>query len=190
MTPAERFHNDIGLALSARPYVTTSGVVVVDTVDVFMGSRHGSHSVPPAWLYKHNKGHLEMVFQFYRNFSDYDLICKVTTPGNYPTSGEGASVQLNSNHCITASFAHAELSHHGRVTVKTAISRDDLVNTMSTICPRPMQILGISWGRNTWPLILGNTGNIPGLLDRLFLYAYCIEQVKHSIRGEQPLPLV
>jgi hypothetical protein len=159
-------------------------------VDVFMGSRYGSHSVPPAWLYKHSKGQVEMVFQFYQNFSEYDLICKVSATGNYPTSGEGASVQFNSSHCISGSLSQAELSHHGRVTVGTPVSRNELANLMSIACPGAMQALGISWGSGSWPVSLGHTGDIPALLDRVFLYAYCVEQAKRTIRSEQILPIV
>ena len=188
MTPAERFRDELKQALAVRPYNTPQGEVVTTMVDVLMGYPGGTHNVPPAWVYRHDDSGLEMVFQFYENFTVYDLVCKVINPGQYPTSGEGASVQFNSESCIKSVPPYVALVHRGRVTVGSAIARHQLINLMSTACSQAMRSVGLSASPRSWPISLGNTGDVGTLLDRIFLYAYCVEQAKRTIRHERLLP--
>ncbi|MCI0563448.1 MAG: hypothetical protein MN733_33655 [Nitrososphaera sp.] len=190
-TVPEQFRYEVSEALVMRPYKTSYGKVVETMVPITMGYPGDFHNVPPAWVYQHDASGLEMVFQFHRNFTDHDLICKVVHPGQYPASGEGASIQFNSDYCIRSVPPYCELVHHGRITVKRAIPRVRLINLMSRACPDAMLKVGISANfNNAWPISIGVTGDISSLLDRLFLYAYCVEQAKRTIRQETPLPLI
>lgn len=135
------------------------------------------------WRYLPHQGDLEMYFGFYDNFTPDDIICKVFSSWKELYRGMGASVQFNAGRCMTVSC----LCHHGDVTVGKRISRSHLVSLIQTICPREMGMAGIL---GSWPVTIGDTTNIPRLIDQLFVYAYCIEQAKRYIRGEAPmLPL-
>ena len=190
ITPAEQFRDEINHALAIRPYRTPQGEVVTTMVDVLMGYPGGSHDVPPAWIYQHDDSGLEMVFQFYENFTDFDLACKVINLGQYPKCGEGASVQFNSDYCVRSVPPYVVLVHRGCVTVRSAIARNKLINMMSLACPQAMRNVGLSVSFSSWPISIGTTEDVRKLLDRLFLYAYCVEQVKRTVRHESLLPLV
>lgn len=190
MIPAETFRAQFEAALARRPFDTPRGHVPADLIDVFFGAPSRSHSVPPAWLYQRSGSDVEMVFQFYSNFTDHDLICKVVEAGGYPTAGEGASLQFNGRTSFRADGDSIAMRHRGLVTVGAQLSRRHLVELMSASCPAAMGALEIGAEAAAWPIELGTLRNIPSLIDRLFLYAYCIEQAKRSHRGDALLPAV
>lgn len=172
--------------LSRRPFVTPAGDVLPDLKSVKMGSPSGAHEVPPAWVYKRRNGALEMVFQFYWNFTKDDLICKVVEAGQYPENYQGASVQFNANESVRVEGGAAVLFHHGRVTLRHGISRDRLLEAMHAVCPRATDLASIH-STESWPLRIGSSDDLPKLIDSIFLYAYCLEQGKRHLSG---LPLL
>ena len=185
----ERFRAAVEQALRTLPILTPAGRVAPSTVDVHMGYPGGSHDIEPAWVYERAGTTLEMAFRFYENFTPNDLICKVVVAGEYPQSGEGASVQFNSDRCVVASELAHTLVHHGEVTVRTRVTRTMLVRAIEEICPREMDLAGIKNSNpSSWPVRIGTSADVPGLLDNLFVFAYCIEQAKRRLRNESPLP--
>lgn len=125
-----------------------------------------------------------MLFAFYDNFTPDDLICKIVVKERTPTDGEGATLQFNGNEITEDGDGNPLLSHRGRVTVGGAIARAELLERISAHALEASDALG----GIGFPLILGSP-SIPGtMLDRLFLYAYAIEQAKRSLRGESALP--
>ena len=185
---AERFRRTVERALASRPLRTPLGSVREPLEDVLLGSPSGRHNVPSAWVYQRDKSVLEMVLQFYGNFTSHDLICKVVRASEYPKGGEGASVQFNSNHCVRNEAQHAALIHRGRVTIHSSLARSVLVDAMRHTCPTEMKSAGIRTDRGAWPCRIGSSANVPALLDSIFLYAYCIEQAKRCLRAEDPFP--
>ena len=130
-----------------------------------------------------------MLFAFYQNFTPNDLICKVLAAGQDVRPGEGASIQFNADRCVRAAGRKAwGLAHHGRVTAGETISRDRLVHPIAGVVPAARQLLGDLTLKSAWPVTLGRTSDPAAMLDRLFVYAYCVEQGKRSIRSEKLLP--
>jgi hypothetical protein len=128
-----------------------------------------------------------MTFAFYDNFTHDDLICKVGPIGE--TAGTGATIQFNGNESMVACGTRVvALCHHGLITVRHRISRAQLVETIIKKAPDAVQQLGGLDSEEGWPLQLGTTADFPELIDRIFVYAYSVEQAKRSLRGENPLP--
>ncbi|MCE9575756.1 MAG: hypothetical protein K8W52_21580 [Deltaproteobacteria bacterium] len=153
-----------------------------------MGYPGGGHAVDPAWVFAHSGTGLEMVFQFFSNFTEHDLICKVVEAGEYPVSGEGASVQFNAGRCVEPRGDEFALVHHGEVTVGQRVSRQNLVASLSAVCPDAMALAGIiDADPGSWPVTIGATTDVAELIDRLFVFAYCIEQAKRHLREEPAL---
>jgi len=152
-----------------------------------MGHPCGEHEIPPLWVYSRAGNSLEMVFGFYHNFTPDDLICKVIPAGEYPLKGEGASLQFNGDLCTEHVSDAIVLQHSGRITVRSAIKRDDLLASVERDNKNIMQNAGFT---GVWPVRIGSTAAIPALLDRLFLYTYCIEQAKRSFRGKPMLSTI
>jgi hypothetical protein len=167
------------------PRRTPGGRVVPQTVAVNLGYPGGSHGETQYWRYTRKSAEFSMLFAFYRNFTPHDLICKVVRNGELPSFGDGASIQLNSDRTITQlSGGHLQLHHHGSVTVVYALKRERLWKLIQTTAPDEAEELGLT-GPHDWPFVLGDTRAPGALLDRLFLYAYCIEQAKRKERQER-----
>ena len=174
--------------LKELPFTCGAGAVRGQQREVQFGFRGGRHQPTPCWVYERSDVTLDLLFGFYENFTDADLITKVVQRGEKPAPGTGASVQFNGDRCVekTASGGWT-LSHHGRVTVGSSIRRDDLVSRIESHAPKAAYLLGPIGGA-AWPIAIGDTDNTSGLLDQLFVYVYAIEQAKRSFREEKPIP--
>ena len=76
-----------------------------------------------------------------------------------------------------------ELWHHGAVTVGHRIARDVLLAAIRQAAPEALALLGVAGTAETrWPIVLGDTGDIKTLVDRLFAYADGIERAKELLR--------
>jgi hypothetical protein len=181
----ERFRSTIERWISRGPR-TPLGSIAPDKIAVRMGSPGGTHGDLSLWVYARTGTMLEMVVGFFELFTPDDVICKVVPAGEYPRSDEGASLQLNADRCLFLIEDQIALVHHGRVSASGSISRARLVEVMTELCPDEMRAVGIA-SEVSWPLELGRLGDLPALFDRLFLYAYCIEQAKRFKRNQSPL---
>lgn len=162
------------------------GLARLPQVDVRFGCPEGTHGDITAAVHRDPGSGLELVVGFIELFTPDDVICKVVPPGDYPRKSEGASIQLNAERCLVAEDRTVKLVHHGRVAAGGTISRARLCEVMSELCPDEMVRAGIA-DEDSWPITLGSTADIPALLERLFVYAYCIEQVKRFKRDQPPL---
>lgn len=187
-TIGRSFRQLLEAALSVRPFQTDQGVVTVETREIVFGSPAGAHESARCWIYKPHGAPVEMVFGFYANFTPHDLITKVVTPNVEIGPGIGASIQFNSDECITFEEGHFSLHHHGRVTVGHGRSRAALVTCINEQAPDADRMLGGLNPAHGWPLNLGNTSHLGDLIDRLFLYSYAVEEAKRTWRGENLLP--
>lgn len=182
----EAFRDTIERALARRPVVTPRGHVARDRVAVRMGSPGGTHGELSTWVYARSGTELEMIVGFFELFTPDDVICKVVPAGAYPRSDEGASVQLNADRCLVLVDGGIQLVHHGRVSASGSISRDRLCEVANELCPDELAALGLR-DASSWPHVIGASSDVPALLDHLFDYAYCIEQVKRYKRQQSPL---
>ncbi len=187
-TVGRSFRQLLEAALSVRPFQTDQGVVTVETREIVFGSPAGAHESARCWIYKPHGAPVEMVFGFYANFTPHDLITKVVTPNVEIGPGIGASIQFNSDECITFEEGHFSLHHHGRVTVGHGRSRAALVTCINEQAPDADRMLGGLNPAHGWPLKLGNTSHLGALIDRLFLYSYAVETAKRMWRDENLLP--
>lgn len=73
------------------------------------------------------------------------------------------------------------LRHYGQITAEHAIKRDALQNAIQKVASLEWQSL--SPGPIGWPIDIGSVADISQLLDRLFLYANCVEKAKTLIKG-------
>ena len=190
MNIAARFRTDVEQRFKARPLKTARGEVLAKTASALLGSPVGRHEIPPAWAYRDRQSDLEMIFQFYANFTDNDLICKVCEPRGYSKSSKGASLQFNSSYSIKPMHSTIALVHHGLVTVGTRLRRAALVELIDAAAPAAKALLRLPNHEFSWPIVIGTSNQVEELIDRLFLYAYCIEQAKRSYRGEERLPVL
>ncbi len=181
------FRNEIKSALANLPFQTPEGQVIRDDVRVSLGYPGGTHELPPLWLYQRKNTDLEMLFGFYSNFTEDDLICKVVNHSEVIKPGEGASVQFNGDRCIRPEGQNALLEHDGRITVGKPVARKTLLDLISSVCPKEMALAGI---KGDWPVRIGATNDVSDLIDHLFLYCYCIEQGKRQIKNTELLPLL
>jgi len=129
-----------------------------------------------------------MLFSFYSNFTEADLICKVVARGESVAPGAGATIQFNGDDCIVVDGARLSLQHSGRVTVKAALGRAKLVEAIRDSAPEADDALGGLDAAHGWPLRLGSLQDLAALLQRLEVYAFAVEQAKRSIRREPLLP--
>ena len=189
MAPARHgFRIFLESELKKLPFRCGSGVVQEEPQDVDFGFPGGRHPSTLCWVYERSDVRLDLVFGFYENFTDSDLITKVVPRGESPTPGSGASVQFNGDSSVleTAPDEWA-LMHHGKVTVGSSIPRADLVGHIEENARRAVDLLGPT-ALQAWPLVIGDTSDTKRLLDQLFVYVYAVEQGKRSIRGEEALP--
>jgi hypothetical protein len=187
-TPRVRFRNAVTSWLNERPRATVGGVVQAAMRSLTFGAPSGSHGDALYWVYSRTATELEMCFAFYVNFTQDDLLCKIFRAGEVPKDGQGASIQFNGEKCMENLGPEIGFYHDGRVTLTHPIGRQTLVETIAQSAADGMDLLG---GPNTlkeWPFEVGTTKDLAGLIDRLFLYAYCIEQAKRTLRGEGALP--
>lgn len=121
-----------------------------------------------------------MLFGFYsgRNRRGNDLICKVLPAIDEYRPKVGASLQLNAERTLFDDGDHVELSHHGDVSRPKRIARELLAELIQSHATREARALGVAFSPEAWPLSLGSTRALPRLLDRLFLYSWCIQAAK------------
>jgi hypothetical protein len=185
----EQFRAGFESGLRNLPLETPLGRVLAQRVAINMGYPGGSHEEVAARHYVSSDKRLAMLFGFYSNFTPHDLICKVVPAGTYPEIGDGASVQFNSDRCVREVNGAWTLVHHGDVTVGTRIARATLVDHMLRRAGHVMAMLGVpNEEAIVWPLTLGSLADLSSLIDRVFCYAYCVEQAKRELRSEVPLP--
>ncbi len=151
-----------------------------------IGSWGGRHEVSSAWLYTRNNGRLGMLVAVFPNYSNHDTLCIVGEPATL-TCGvlprTGPTLQLNGRELHeqdTLGVVH--IAHHGLVTVRSRVSRNDLLAAIRTAAPIEGDRLEIR-SLAAWPFPLGNTAALGAFLDRLFEYGYCVEQAKRQLRG-------
>lgn len=121
-----------------------------------------------------------MLFGFYegRNGRGHDLICKaLPSPDDYRPK-VGASLQLNAERTLVDDGDGVELRHHGEVSRPYRIARELLAELIQNHATREARALDVAFSPNVWPLPLGSTRAMPRLLDRLFLYCWCIQTAK------------
>lgn len=185
-----RFRSAFQAALAQRPLRTPRGIVLLEMRSTRFGYPGGSHEPTECWAYRPHDGAVEMLLSFYSNFTDDDLICKVNPVGKGAHDGAGASIQFNGDNSVTEERGVLTLRHHGRVTVTSAISRAALVETIRKNAADADAALGGLDADHGWPLRIGSLADVTSLLDRLFLYAYAVEQAKRALRRDAPLPPV
>lgn len=184
-----KFRQELTTWLRQRPRETPVGRIQESTCRLAFGYPSGDHGEVDCWIYRRNPEPLEMYFAFYQNFTDDDLLCKVMPVGGVMRPGEGATIQFNGDECMKASGTGAvNLWHHGRVTVRHAISRAKLVETITVAAPEGLTYLRKLDPEQGWPLLIGGLDDPSSLVDQMFIYAYCIEQAKRYLRGEVALP--
>jgi Domain of unknown function (DUF3883) len=181
---AARLKAKVTSCLSGLPFATPRGVVRAEVREARFGTPSGEHGGLHCWVYSAHESHLELIFAFYENFSPDDLICKVLPAGKGLAHGQGATLQFNGNDSPIEEGSDVVLCHHGLVTVGKRIARADLLERIGQHAPSANDALG----GIAFPFVCGTTANIGALLDRLFVYAYAIEQAKRSIRDEPLLP--
>jgi hypothetical protein len=186
MTSAANFRAMVTAALSQLPVRTPRGVVQRTQGGVRFGTPTGGHNPLDCWVYSAYSSALELVFAFYSNFSPDDLICKIVPAGHAPTDGRGATLQFNGHKSVEDDGIHYTLRHDGLVTVRNRIARADLLERVRLHASEANAALG----GIEFPLVCGSTADLGTLLDRLFLYAYAVEQAKRSLRQEPALPIV
>lgn len=182
---AVKFRGIVTAWASSAAQTTPAGRLVGTQQNINFGFPAGGHGDIPCWTYAPRGAALVMHFGFYSNFTPDDLICKVSTSADSFRRGIGASLQFNSGLSVEAD--PLRLVHSGRVTVRTSVARATLLDEMEKTAPHAVRTLGIN-GVDAWPIEIGRTSDLPTMLDRLFLYAYAIEQAKRSIRREAILP--
>jgi len=75
------------------------------------------------------------------------------------------------------------------VTLASGIKREDLVKGIESHAKSAYDELGGGIAFANWPLLIGSTAAPELLLDRLFLYAFAVEQVKRARGGHILLPI-
>lgn len=180
MEPGALFREKMEQFLAGRPVQTENGEVFSDTRHCEFGFPGGRHEPADFYVYKRKGTGLEMLFAFVRNFWPNDLFTKIVPAGDTPASGEGATLQFNADLCIGDGD---ELTHYGGVTVIKSVGRRDLVAAIENSA-------GDAWSTFkplAWPVNIGTAASPSSLLDKLFLYSYCIEQAKRTIRKKSLL---
>ena len=157
MSAAEAFRRQFEAFVAKRPFETPQGQVLGGTAGVFLGSPRGGHKVPPMWRYRHSAAPIEMLFQFYSNFSKHDVICKVTESGIYPHAGQGASVQFNGHLSFALDGNSIAMRHHGLFTIRKRIARPRFVELMYAAAPQTAAILGIGAEKKVMAIRIRNT---------------------------------
>ncbi|MCY0989509.1 hypothetical protein OV203_20380 [Nannocystis sp. ILAH1] len=154
-----------------------------------LGSWGGRHEVEAssAWLYTRNNGRLGMLVAVYSNFSNHDTLCVVGEPDTL-TSGAlprtGPTLQLNGHELYEQdALGIVHVAHHGLVTVRSRVSRSDLLASIRTTAPIEADRLQLR-SLDAWPFPIGSTADLVAFLDRLFEYGYCIEQAKRRLRKD------
>lgn len=156
-----------------------------------LGSWGGRHEVSYAWLYTRDNSRLGMIVAVFSNYSNHDILCVVGEPSTL-TCGvlphTGPTLQLNGRELYEYDgFGTVHVTHHGLVTVRSRVSRSDLLSSIRTAAPREADHLELR-SLAAWPFHLGNTADPGAFLDRLFEYGYCVEQAKRQLRGDHLLP--
>jgi hypothetical protein len=187
--PRQLFRRDVERALATLPLQTPAGQVLPERREVDFGYPGGNHESTICWVYRRTGASVDVLFAFYKNFTDDDLLCKVVTRGQIPPVGSGASVQFHGEKSVTLCRTGPTLAHTGDVTVGVRLTRRDLDEGLRMAAPEAMS--AFIAGRaptSDWPRVIGSTDDVPGLIDRLGCYAYAVEQVKRARRGEDPFP--
>lgn len=168
---------------------TEGGMIVPGKTGVRFGYPGGFHEPTSCWAYEPSgMPELTMLFDFFSNFTPYDLICKVIPTGDEIAPGAGASIQFNASRCVSVHNGNLTFGHYGQVNANGTISRPALVAGFRNLAPVAFRELGGDEFFSSWPVVLGALSDPGALLDNIFLYAYGVEQVKRAKRGDGPLP--
>lgn len=184
-TTRGRLFRQIITAHLSRARRTPRGRIVPYDGDegVVLGTPGGPHTpVETPWLYEEAGSSRCLLFGFYsgRNGRGHDLICKVLPSLEGYRPKVGASLQLNAERTLEDDGDHVRLFHHGDVSRPCRIAHDLLAELIQEYAPREARALGVVFSPGSWPLQLGSTRTPAHLLDRLFLYAWCIQAAKDA----------
>src|SRR5687768_4793039 len=93
--PRLGFRSALTKFLAPLPVRTPRGVVGRERRESRFGFPLGGHEPVECWVYRPHGSSIELLFGFYSNFTDADLICKAIPEGQEVATGAGASIQFN-----------------------------------------------------------------------------------------------
>lgn len=166
--------------LNRGPYRTPNGMVLSKKEEANFGTPSGGHPPVDCWVYEYNDSLFRLLFGFYKK---NDFICKVVLSSEGKIHGQGASIQFSSK-SFKKQNRKIELYHEGRVTREGGLGTKLLCKLLALHATIAVSLLG----HINFPLFIGSTANIGHLIDRLFLYAYAIEQAKRGYKNTELLP--
>lgn len=179
---ARRFQRALEERLVKVPIRTAAGCVRAKTLGFSFGHPGGRHPDADVWAYERVGGVHGMLFGFapYRGAMGlFALVYQTTLP---PTPGAGASLQLRlEDDTLVDEPAGVVIRHAGGVTLgKGRVAQQQLVDLMQRAAPEAVTMIG-GVGTSSWPFRIGSSGDVPALLDSLFVYAFAIEQAKRLL---------
>jgi hypothetical protein len=163
--------------------VTPRGLVIAERRSFKFGSPSGAFEPVEVWTYLRAASRHEMMFGFVPYAGDIGLFCSVGVGPDAFRSGEGASVQLNlgADHGLVREGRRIQLRHRGNVTLgRGAIKRQLLASLVNSAAPEAAAEIG-GLSSSSWPVTLGTTSFAADLIERLFLYAFALEQAKRLL---------
>lgn len=183
------FKKKLNSFLSTLPK-TRFGEIMQKKEYVEFGHPSGSHIGEKYFVFTDFEQKVKMYIGFFSNFTDSDLLTKITAFNDPVPNRLGASIQFNGNKCIAFNAEKRIIfQHQGLVAVRSQISRDNLSKLLNEIMPSSFFTLFPAIN-NLNPVHLGSLDNLSSLLENIFLYSFAIEQVKKAVRKERTLPLV
>jgi hypothetical protein len=106
-----------------------------------------------------------------------------------PPDRVGPSVQLpvgDEPKMLRAAGRHLELAHFGALTVgRGAVRRATIAELAVEHASDALALL--EWAEPAWPMTIGTTADLDGLIDRAFLYSYAMEQAKRAVTRDPVL---
>ena len=156
------------------------------------GFRGGMHDTTQYWVFD-VPGGIEVWMAFVANFSENDLFVRVMNAGDEPATGSGASVQFNMNECLLyleESGPQLWLTHNLRVNAGKSLKREYLLDRMKDLAPEASGLIFDWLSDDRKSVHLGGTNDIEDLIQTIFVFAYCVEQVKRDFRGQPPLATI
>lgn len=165
---------------------TALGRVRTEKRHAQFGFPGGNHHSNLYWVFEAGDD-VEMLLGFNSNFSDNDLFVRVITAGEEIAKGSGATVQFNADRNLHRAQAAVALGHHLHVNPYGTgrMSRMDLLQGMADLAPGAYALVHSWLAGDAKSVALGSTADPAGLLDRVFTYAYAVEQVKRNARGKE-----
>ena len=182
----KHFKGHLSKWLRGIPRKTPRGKVLKTRETVHFGSPGGAHEPVLCWDYRPDNIPIKMLFGFFRNYTPWDIICKVLPVEDHVKPGTGATLQLNSENSLDE-YASI-LSHSGLITVKTRIPRARLFSLICKLSPEVAEELKID-PKDTQQVTLGNVKHFSKLIDNLFSYACGVERSKSHLRNEPMLSI-